>query len=288
MNTSKSSFPFLKALVILTIVLSYSCKSNHPNYEIASVQYQEWSETYLQHLAHFQWEASYAMLADNVVFKLPDGDNDTRTTFEGLKAVKEFWNNYQRNSGNQKTVFSDFVHVPVQVNQAVPNMCSTGVFNLSYFSAALHYGSVVANVRMHWAIHFNEADKIDLILAYYDRTPIIEAAKTNFLAKGTDNWSLDSDKIVQVVTLKSGLNEDKLLKIAIDRAAAYKEVPGLLQKYYTRLDEPGSYCGVLIWESKAALQAFSKTDLFATIPTAYKVLDKPEVDVSEILFQLRD
>lgn len=287
MKTSKSQF----LTVVLTLavgLLCFNCKNNNANLAIASQKYQDLSETYLKHLANFNWEASFDMLSDDVVFKLPDGDSDTRTTFTGLEDVKAFWNTYQQRSGNQKAIFTDFVHLPVQVKQAQPNICSVGNFNLSYFSAELHYGSTVAKVRMHWAIHFNEVNKIDHILTYYDRTPIIEAAKQNMLSKNNGVVMPKSDMVVQVVKLMSSMDEEELLKIATERAEAYKGVPGLLQKYYVQLEEPGAYGGVLIWDSKASLQAFSKTELAKTIPTAYKVLSKPEVDVSEILFQLRD
>jgi len=184
MNPSKSSF-FNFFRVIIMVAIMTGCANNasvNPKYDIAPEEYEELSEQYLQHLANFEWEASYAFLSDKVVFKLPDGDTDTRTTYKGLESVKNFWDNYPQNSGNNKAVFTDFVHVPVQVNQKIDFVDVTGPFDICYFSAELSYGSEKAKVRMHWAFHFNDAKKIDGIFTYYDRTPIIEAANKNFLS----------------------------------------------------------------------------------------------------------
>ena len=64
------------------------------------------TEEHLQHLAVFEFEETFSMLAENVVFRLPDGDTGTRTSFNGLDEVRNFWNNYQVNSGNNKASFS--------------------------------------------------------------------------------------------------------------------------------------------------------------------------------------
>ena len=73
-----------------------------------------------------------------------------------------------------------------------------------------------------------------------------------------------------------------------ERAERFRELPGLLQKYYIRHDEPGNYGGVYIWDSKASLMEFKESELAKTIGQAYKVVGPPEVDISDVLFQLRD
>lgn len=60
------------------------------------------------------------------------------------------------------------------------------------------------------------------------------------------------------------------------------------QKYYVELGEPNRYGGIYIWESKEALGAFLKSDLFAAVPKAYQVVGAPDVEVVDALFQLRD
>ena len=183
MNSRSLIHPRLFLFIITLMV--YRCGSHylsHAKYEIAPASFEQLAEQYLQHLADRAFEDSYMYLANDVVFKLPDGDTDTRTTYRGLDQVKEFWDHYVEKSGNDKSAFTDFVHIPVRVNQQIKPIEVTGVFDICYFSAALSYGTKVAHVRMHWALHFNKDNKIDGIYSYYDRTPIMNAAGKNILS----------------------------------------------------------------------------------------------------------
>ncbi len=93
--------------------------------------------------------------------------------------------------------------------------------------------------------------------------------------------------ILQIIKLKSNLPEDEILKRAKEREPQFKEIPGLLQKYYVRLNEPGQYGGVYVWDSKASLMAFRASSLAAGIPKAYEIIEAPDVELLDILFQLR-
>lgn len=94
--------------------------------------------------------------------------------------------------------------------------------------------------------------------------------------------------ILQMVKLKSALPEEELMKRAKEREPQFKAIPGLLQKYYVKLDEPGHYGGVYIWDSKESLMAFKESDLAKSIPKAYEVVEPPNIEVMNVLFQLRD
>lgn len=94
--------------------------------------------------------------------------------------------------------------------------------------------------------------------------------------------------ILQTVTFSSGLSEEELLRIARQRVPQFRAIPGLLQKYYVKGNEPGQYRGVYIWDSVESLEEFRHSDLAASIPTAYQVLAPPKVERMEILFPLRD
>lgn len=93
--------------------------------------------------------------------------------------------------------------------------------------------------------------------------------------------------IIQIIRLKSSLSEDELMKTAKERVPRFRELPGLLQKYYTKTDQPGEYCGIYVWDSKASLEAYRKSDLAATIPQAYKLIEAPDIEIMDGLFQLR-
>ena len=94
--------------------------------------------------------------------------------------------------------------------------------------------------------------------------------------------------IIQIIKLKSGLSEDELLKTAKEREPKFKDIPGLIQKYYVKLGEPGQYGGVYVWDSKDSLKAYQDSDLASSIPQAYKLLEAPDIEILDVLFQLRD
>lgn len=274
---------------MLTIVLfSFGKAQANTQSELNPKVYQQLAEKYLQHLAKFEWDASFEMLADDVQFKLPEGEGGSRTVFTGIEEVKAFWKSYVQKSGNDKAFFRDFVHIPVQGNIMIADRGTSGVTQLCYFSAELHYGPQKANVRMHWTIHFNDSKEIDGIHSYYDRTPIIKAANQNFMASTSKINKISNDMVIQIIKVNSQLSEEDLIQTATERAAGFRLLPGLTQKYYVRTAEPGVYAGVYIWESAEAMKAFQKTDLAATIKDAYKLTGAPEVDISTVLFKLRE
>ncbi len=94
--------------------------------------------------------------------------------------------------------------------------------------------------------------------------------------------------ILQTISFFSSLEEDELLRVARQRVPQFRAIPGLLQKYYVKGNEPGQYRGVYIWDSVESLEEFRRSDLAASIPTAYQVLGPPVVERLEVLFPLRD
>ncbi len=93
---------------------------------------------------------------------------------------------------------------------------------------------------------------------------------------------------LQFVKLKSHLPEEELLERAKERAPEFKAIPGLLQKYYVKMNEPGHYGGVYVWDTPESLQAFRASDLAKSIPQAYEVAEAPSIEIMNILFQLRN
>lgn len=94
--------------------------------------------------------------------------------------------------------------------------------------------------------------------------------------------------VMQIVRLKTKLSEEEMLKIAHEREPQFKAIPGLVQKYYIKLDTPGEFGGVYIWDSPESLQKFRQSELAATIAKAYQGVEPPSIEVAGILFQLRD
>lgn len=87
------------------------------------------------------------------------------------------------------------------------------------------------------------------------------------------------------VRIKSDLAPDELERRAVERRPRFKEVPGLVQKYYGRDNATGDVCGIYFFKDKAALAAFRDTELAKTIPAAYEAVDiRPEI--FEVMFPL--
>ena len=94
--------------------------------------------------------------------------------------------------------------------------------------------------------------------------------------------------IMQIVNLKSPLSEDELLSQAHERAAQFREVPGLIQKYYVKGPGDGEYAGVYIWDSSDSLASFRESELVKSIPAAYQLSEPPAIEIREIMVPLRE
>lgn len=94
--------------------------------------------------------------------------------------------------------------------------------------------------------------------------------------------------IIQIIKLKSNLAEEELLSRARARESKFKAIPGLLQKYYVKIDDSGRYGGIYIWDSPESLKSFRDSDLAKSIPGAYELIEAPNIEIMDILFQLRN
>jgi heme-degrading monooxygenase HmoA len=92
---------------------------------------------------------------------------------------------------------------------------------------------------------------------------------------------------IQIVNFETSLSETEVLKTCNERIENFRAIPGLIQKHYARSVEPNRYSGVYFWESKEAMQEFQQSELAASIPSAYKVVGKPRVDILEEVMVLR-
>lgn len=95
-----------------------------------------------------------------------------------------------------------------------------------------------------------------------------------------------ADVIVELVRYKSDLAFDEVKERFEARSGRYREVPGLLQKYYVHYRETDEYGGVYIWESEEALQEWRNTNLAGTLAETYKVTDGPKSEVAEVMLVL--
>lgn len=93
--------------------------------------------------------------------------------------------------------------------------------------------------------------------------------------------------IIQMIKFKSALSNDEVLAVAEERLPQFREIPGLIQKYYVKLDQEDLYAGIYVWESRESAAAYRQSDLAASIPAAYKVVGQPVIETYEVWEQLR-
>jgi len=92
--------------------------------------------------------------------------------------------------------------------------------------------------------------------------------------------------LVQLVRFRSALSDEAVLERYRARAPRYRELSGLVQKYYLRFPT-GEYGAVYVWETEEAMKAFHASDLAKTIATAYEIRGAPQVETAEVEMTLR-
>lgn len=87
--------------------------------------------------------------------------------------------------------------------------------------------------------------------------------------------------------LKSNLPREELERRYKERLPRFREVPGLVQKYYAYDDATKEWAGIYLWDSEESLAAYLESDLKKTIPAAYELTGPPKVERFPIVDVLR-
>lgn len=74
------------------------------------------------------------------------------------------------------------------------------------------------------------------------------------------------------VKFKSTFNAEKLVNVCRQDLEAFRNVPGLIQKYYIAEEGTGALSGFYLFETKGARAAFWNSDLAKGIPAQYGVI----------------
>jgi hypothetical protein len=91
--------------------------------------------------------------------------------------------------------------------------------------------------------------------------------------------------VILFVRVKSNLEPKELERRLIERHPRFKEVRGLVQKYYGRDEPTGDVCSIYFFEDQMALSDFRETELAKTIPTAYEAKEVRR-EIYEVLYPL--
>ena len=153
----------------------------NPLFAIAPIEYAGLAEKSLTLLSSLDFDAWAATLADDISYSFPDGDQNTRTTLVGKKAIVDWYKNFKTVSGLQSMTMSEFNSMPINVTGDAKGGASKGIYVISYFSNTFVFKNATIPVRMNFSLHFNADKKIDRYTSYYDRTNIVKALGMNLL-----------------------------------------------------------------------------------------------------------
>ncbi len=91
--------------------------------------------------------------------------------------------------------------------------------------------------------------------------------------------------VIHFVQIKTRLAQEEVRQIMEERAPRFREVAGLVQKYYGYEPSSGAFCGCYIFDSEESRQAFRQSEPARTIPVAYQA-EEVRVEAYEVLFPL--
>jgi heme-degrading monooxygenase HmoA len=90
-----------------------------------------------------------------------------------------------------------------------------------------------------------------------------------------------------VRNLKSKLPREEFERRYKERLPQFRELPGLVQKYYAYDASTGEWAGIYLWDSEESLKQYLESDLRQSIPAAYELTEPPRVERFPIVDVLR-
>ena len=153
----------------------------NPLFKIAPIEYATLAEQAINHLGAADFDAWGAMLADDIEYDFPDGDQNTRTKLKGKAAVIAWWKNYRSMPAVTSMTMNEFNNIPIEVTGDPKGGATKGIVVLSYFTNTQTISGKPVGLRMNFSTHFNADKKIDKYTSYYDRAVIVKALGRNLL-----------------------------------------------------------------------------------------------------------
>jgi heme-degrading monooxygenase HmoA len=94
-------------------------------------------------------------------------------------------------------------------------------------------------------------------------------------------------KVVIIVKFRSRLSADEIKRRYRERMPEFRQLPGLVQKYYFHDDSTGEWGGIYLWDSQESVEEYLASDLRQTIPAAYEIDGAPQVERLLVMDTLR-
>ena len=87
--------------------------------------------------------------------------------------------------------------------------------------------------------------------------------------------------------LKSKLSREEFERRYKERLPRFRNVTGLIQKYYSYDESNGEWAGIYLWDSEESLAEYLESDRRRSIPIAYELTEPPRVERFQIVDVLR-
>jgi len=87
--------------------------------------------------------------------------------------------------------------------------------------------------------------------------------------------------------LKSKLPREEVERRFRERMPQFREVPGLVQKYYAYDASTEEFAGIYLWDSEESAAKYLDSDLRKTIAAAYELTAPPRIERFPIVDVLR-
>ncbi|WP_144903223.1 YdhR family protein [Halobellus captivus] len=89
-------------------------------------------------------------------------------------------------------------------------------------------------------------------------------------------------------TFESELNHEEIIETMRQRAAKFREVEGLVQKYFVHDRDNDRYGACFVFDSERSRDAYFESELSASVGDAYAITGDPSVTKAHLLFPLRE
>lgn len=93
---------------------------------------------------------------------------------------------------------------------------------------------------------------------------------------------------VVFATFESGLSHDEIERTMRRRAGKFREVEGLVQKYFVHDEGDDRYGAFFIFDSPDSRDAYFESDLSAGVGEAYAIEGGADVTTAHLMFPLRE
>lgn len=94
--------------------------------------------------------------------------------------------------------------------------------------------------------------------------------------------------VIRLVKFKSALSDAEVLRRYRERAPRYRELSGLIQKYYIKDPATDEHGAVYVWDSRESMEDFQNSELSLSIPEAYQIVGQVRIEVMDMVYTLRE